>query len=121
MSTTFRLRRLIGDRPSILNDTDIVFRASRPIFGIIPQPDFGLRGFTAIIAPDCYGRAEFIKRNFELDAEVVDWVSEGDAIDEVCAAALADGYTQEDLDTCSGPELLDVWQYRHATGTREVD
>ncbi len=118
MTTTFRHRRIIGEAPALASG-DIVFRASRRIFG--REVDFGRMGFTTVIGSDDYRRDDFIHENLRNDAEVVTWTTEHEACREVCENLLADGYGPDDMQDLSDADFLDMWRYRFTTGKIDID
>lgn len=82
----FELLRLVGVRPVGIMMGDVVMNAPRPLLGTpiedvtTTAPD--LMGFTVVVMGHTYRREDVIDGNKRLDARVIAWITEADAIRE---------------------------------------
>jgi hypothetical protein len=70
MTITFRVTKILGDRPEHL-PTGIAMVAPRPLYGetVVLEPAWGWAGQVIVAHED----SDAIRRNYSLDASVVQW------------------------------------------------
>lgn len=118
MSTTFRLLRVVGDRPADW-PAGVVLNAPRPLLG--SDVSGLMMGFTVVVEPDRYRRADTLDEDRRLDAQVVEFVPRPDALAQVREYARAEyGIDPESDDALDEDDLLDVWRVKFTQDVIDV-